>query len=384
MEQLKYNEMKNIKNNIYSDTRSIKYKKNNKTEINPYPKYLKQENQMNIKSFSLYNSNNSNISEIEYKNNSNTNKDKKVIVNYYSFPVGIKNARVMNMNMNKSNIMEQYSIKNPAQNNYYLSYLQNKRNTYDFQDKNEDIKNTVYSDVRRLNTSETDVNALIRNKIFSKNKNNNNNISNDKLFIKRLNTSKSTNNFLIEDDHDISIEYNNPPIINSKRRNKDNYLNINTNENNGYEFINFRLKKIKELSIDMNNKNNMNNNYKEKFDKNSNRITKRNGYIAYIGNEINKSSGIFDKKSFDINASNTDKDNNAFISEERKYEYLMPEKNIYLNKQPNIKQKFDKNELKNLNKFNYNASLDLYQVKNNKILDLNKNKNKKKKNKKKI
>ena len=71
MEQLKYNEMKNLKNNIYSDTRSIKNKKNKKIEINPYPKYLKHDNQMNIKSFNLYNSNNTNINSYNFNNRAN-------------------------------------------------------------------------------------------------------------------------------------------------------------------------------------------------------------------------------------------------------------------------------------------------------------------------
>jgi hypothetical protein len=142
--------------------------------------------------------------------------------------------------------MEQYSMKGNAQNNYYLNYLQNKRNTFNSQEKDPDIKNMVYSDIRRLNTSETNVNSIIKNKNIYKNYNNNH--SNDKLYNK-LYSSKSSNDFLLEDVHNISIEYNNPPITNSKR-NKDNYSIMYENTNNGYEFKNSRLKNINELSSD--------------------------------------------------------------------------------------------------------------------------------------
>ena len=369
MEQLKYNLIKNLKNNIYQDNHSSKYKKNINTELNPYPKYLKQGNQINIKSLSDFNSNDPIISEIDSKNNDNVNKDKKPIVNYYSFPVGIKNSRANNMK--KKNFMEQYSMKGNAQNNYYLNYLQNKRNTYDFQENDPNVKNLVYSDIRRINTSETNVNSIIKNKNIYKKYNNS--ISNDKLY-NRLNSSKSSNNFLVEDDHDISIEYNNPPIINSKRNN---YSIMYENANNGYEFKNSRLKNIKELSSDKNNKSiDNNNNYKEQFEKNINRISKKNNLTSVIYNEMNKSRDIFEKKFFDVNISNIDKDKNGYISEEKKYEYLIPEKKIYNNKNSNNKIKNDKNNIKNINNYDYNASWDLYQIKANKIFELNKNDNK--------
>jgi len=67
MEQLKFDVMKSQKNNLYSDNRISKYKKKNNTEINPYPKYSKQENQVNIKNLNFFNSNNPIIQDIMIK-----------------------------------------------------------------------------------------------------------------------------------------------------------------------------------------------------------------------------------------------------------------------------------------------------------------------------
>ena len=368
MEQLKFDVMKSQKNNLYPDNRISKYKKKNNTEINPYPKYSKQENQVNIKNLNFFNSNNPIIQDINQKNNDKIIKDNKSIMNYYSFPTRMKNSRVINSN--KDHLMEQYSLRSNYQNNYYSNNLQKKRNTYDYQDKNIDIKNIIYSDFQKLNTSGIDdYNELFGNINFDKVSKNNNNISKEKkLLFNKLNSSKSTNDFFIEDDHDISIEYNNPPIIPGKNSNRENYINTYKNEKNGYMYPNSRIKNINELSRDINIHSNDNSRMKDK----NNKQNKKINYTSFISNDVDKSGDTFDKKYFDINISNIDK-NYGYVPDEENYEYLLSQEKKPLDKSSNIKEKFNKNDYRNPNNYNYNTSLDLYQMKNNKIFEFNNN-----------
>ena len=117
------------------------------------------------------------------------------------------NYRDKNSNQNLS-LMEQYSLKENLESKNYLNYLQ-KRNTYDSQSKNGNIKNIFHYDIQKLNTSGNDE-YYYYNKNFNKNLiiQNYKKIPNEKnLLFYKLNSSKSTNELFYGDSHDILIEY---------------------------------------------------------------------------------------------------------------------------------------------------------------------------------
>ena len=213
--------------------------------------------------------------------------------------------------------MEQYSLKKNLQNKNCLEYLQNKRNTYNYQDNNFEFTNIIKPDTQRINNSE--INDYDTNhKNYSKKVENKNIASNEKyLSLNKFNSSISTNDLFIGNEHDILIEYGNVPIIHTKRINNDNYLNTCSKENISYLFKNSNYKNIKDLSYDNNNsilslkKDNI---IKINYDIN---------YESYASNNVNKN--LYKNDYFDINISNNN-NNNKIFSNEKNYNYLISNK----------------------------------------------------------
>ena len=349
MEQLNFNTMKNPKNNLYQQNRVANYINKNHTKINHYSIHSKQENKNNLKNLNIYNNN----SESNNQNNEVLENETKHLTNNYSYPSRKMNSTRGNSTKNSNNILQQYTSKDNLQSKYYLNYLQRQRNTFDIKEKN--MKNIFYSDIQRLNSSnikdyidnQKNINKNVKNNI-----NNNNNVSYENNLLSnrlnKLNSSKSTNDFFTREDNDISIEYNNAPIIQTKRNNNNNYLNSYRNNKIDYIYQNTNFK----------NKTNLNNN--------------KNNYVnyeSYISSSINKNKNLFLDKYLDINISNINNEQ-KMISYDKKnnynYNYLLNQKKQILEKQ-NTNSNLNKKEIKSFNKNNYNnnPSLDKYKIESN-------------------
>ena len=240
MEQTKYNFVNRTKKSLYSHKSVSNY---NQLSQKNYGDYLKQNNKLNVKSVSIYNSNNPLISEISHQNTNNltsNNIGKNMvdrIAKYYS-SYSTKNNKFSCI---KEDLVNQNSLKQNLQSKNYSDYFPAKRNTYDYQDKNK-----VNNDSQKINTDINEYKYNNKNLYNNLRDKINNSYDRNKL-INKLNSSKQNNNYLLEEtyepdndndnhngngstnDHDISIEYTNAPIIYSKRSNYDNFLNVSDN-----------------------------------------------------------------------------------------------------------------------------------------------------------
>ena len=236
MDQINYNFVNRTKQSLYSHNNISNY---NRINQNKYGEYLKQSNKLNVKSVSIYNPNNPLVSEVNLKNTNNLvgngiGKDVvEQITNYYS-SYSTKNSSKNKYSYTKDDLVNQNSLKKNFQNKNYLAYLQKKRNTYNSKDKiigNNNIQK-VYTDINEYKYNNKNLYNNLRDEI-------NNSYDNNKL-INKLKSSKSTNDFFMEEEyvpdninrndidnvHDISIEYNNAPIIQNQGINYDNFIMI--------------------------------------------------------------------------------------------------------------------------------------------------------------
>ena len=328
MEQNNYNFVNRTKKSLYSHNSVSNY---NQLSQKNYQDYLKQNNKLNVKSVSIYNPNNPLISEISHQNANNliaNNIGKDMverIAKYYSSYSSKSNNTKNKYSYIKEDLASQYSLKQNLQSKNYLGYLQTKRNTYDYQDKTK-----VNNDIQKINT---DVNEY---KYNNKNLYNNlrdkiNNSYDKNKLINKLNSSKAKNDFYMGEvhesdningngstnDHDISIEYNNAPIIDSKRSNYDNILNVYTSDNNDFNNV-YKYSKIKNINS-FNYKNN--NDYLKKKQKSKKKNNNNNRIIyvnspSYISNTTNKKDNIdiFNNNNYDISITNINNNYSNFLT----------------------------------------------------------------------
>jgi hypothetical protein len=255
MEQIKYNFVNRTKKSLYSNNSVSNY---NQLSQKNYGDYIKQNNKLNVKSVSIYNSNNPLISELSHQNvnnlvANNIGKDMVDQIEKYYSPYSSKNNNSKNKySYIQEDLVNQYSRKQNLQSKNYLDYLQTKRNTYDYKDKvNNDIQK-INTDVNEYKYNNKNLYNNLRDKIkssYNKNK-----------LINKLNSSKSTNDFFMGKDdvpdninnnvignaHDISIEYNNAPIIQNQRINYDNFINVYTSDINDFNNL-YKYSQIKIL-----------------------------------------------------------------------------------------------------------------------------------------
>ena len=389
MDQINYNFVIRTKKSLYSHNSVSNY--NRLTQKN-YMDYLKPNTKFNVKSVSIYNPNNPLISEDSHKNaNSlianNIGKDAVEQIAKYCSPYSTKNKNSKNkFSYIKEELDNHYSQN--FQSKIYLDYLQKIRNTYNYQDKTID-KN----DIQKVNNNINEYKYNNKNLYYNLKDKINNSFDKNKL-INKLNSSKSTNDFFMEEDyipdnindndigsdHDISIEYNNAPIINSKRNNYDNLLNVYTSDINDFNNI-YKYSKTKNI-----NRFNYKNNDYLKI-KQKNKKSNYNNYIdcpLYISNTNNKKNNIdiFNNNNYDISITNINTNYNNFLTNEKKYNYLINRKKKDLLDSLNNNKNGIKNEYESYNN-NNNISLENYQRKSNNItkygneiknFDLNKSK----------
>ena len=383
MDQINYNFVDRTKQSLYCHNSVSNY---NRLSQNKYEDYLKQNNKLNVKSVSIYNPNNPFIPEANIKKDNNLiinsiGKDMtEQITNYYSSYSTKNNNSKNKYSFIKDDLVNQYSLKKNFQNKNILDYLQNKRNTYNCQDKTIGI-----NDIQKVNT---DINE---NKYNNKNLINNLrdkvNYSYDKnKLINKLKSSKSTNDFFIKEDeipdninrnnignaHDIFIEYNNPPIIHSKRSNYENFLNVYTSKindsNNLYKYS--KIRNINSFS-DKNNNDYLKIKRKNKKNNNNNNINYINCPL-YITNTTNKKDNIdiYNNNNYNISITNISSNYNNFVNNEKKYNYLINRKKQDLldsANTKNISQNNIKYEYDTYNN-NNNISLEKYQRNSNSII----------------
>ena len=381
MDQINYNFVNRTKKSLYSHNSVSNYNRLNKIK---YVDYLKQNNKLNVKTVSIYNPINPLISEVNNKNANNLiinsieniGKDKvEQALNYYS-SYSTKNKNSKNKySYIKEDSDNQYSLNQNLQNKYFLDYLQKKRNTYNYQGKtigNNDIQK-VNTDINeyKYNNNKNLYNSLMDkiNNSYDKNK-----------LINKLNSSKSANDFFMEENefhdkidrndidnnHDISIEYNNAPIIQSKRSNYDNFLNVYTCDMNDFNNI-YKYSKIKNINS-FNFKNN--NDYLKIKQKSKNSNNNRINYInspLCISNTTNKK---------DIIKSNISSNYHNFLSNEKKYNDLINRKKQDLLDSANANN-ISKNDIKYEYETynNNNISLEQYQRSSNSIIKYANDKN---------
>ena len=372
MEQLNYNINKRAKNNVFTKNRVSNYNKKNFNEINPYPEFSTQENETNIKTFGSFNINNPIKQETKNKKNEKLIKQNIDIFNYnYSFPTEIMNTTQNNTNLNIKNIsninnslMEQYSLKRNLQSHNYLNYLQKKRNTYDGPN-NEDIKNLINSDIQKLNISEMyEMNTENKNVKVKNNKSINNYEYEKNILSNKLNLSKSTNDCLIGDDQDMLIEYNNVPVIYTKRNNYEKYLNLFSNENMRYIFINSNYKNRNNLTYEDNN----DISYIPLKNETNTRFNTGINYESYINNTTNKNrfKNIINKKKYNIDLSNIN--NNGNDSKDKNYHLLLNKKKRILEQNNIFDDLKKKDKIIDRNQNNIvicgNHTLDKYELNN--------------------
>ena len=379
MEQIKYNFVSRTKKSLYSHNSVSNY---NQLSQKNYGDYLKQNNKLNVKSVSIYNPNNPLISEISHQNTNNltsNNIGKDMvdrIAKYYS-SYSTKNNKYSCI---KEDLVNQNSLKQNLQSKNYSDYFPAKRNTYDYQDKKK-----VNNDIQKINT---DVNEY---KYNNKNLYNNlrdkiNNSYDKNKLINKLNNSKLKNDYLMEEtngpdntngnsndngsnnDHDISIEYTNAPIIHSKRSNYDNFINVCTSDNNDFNNV-YKYSKIQNINS-FNCKNN--NDYLKKKQKskkksNNNRINDVNSPL-YFSNTTNKKDNIdIFNNNYDLSITNINNNYNNFLSNEKKYSYLINRKKQDLLDSVNTNKNDIKYEYDTYNN-NNNLSLEKYQRNSNSII----------------
>ena len=359
MEQLDYNITKRQKTYLYSNKKvSNYYNKKNYTESNSHLENSKQENKKNLK----FIGNRNLIKSISNnKNKNNTKKENNPLINHNSYPINRMNSQVTNSNRNNISLMEQYSLKKNLKNSNYLTYLQNERNTYDNSHKNVKINNVIYSNNQKIDKNK--INDINNPKKLNKKINiDDDNITNEKyLILTKLNSSKSSNQFNF---HDISIEYNNAPIIKSKRNNNNTNLNSFSNESISYILKNSNYANRKEISYE-----NYNDSIITQKNENKNNIKKSLNYESYIKNSIKKNKNLNNEKYFDTNISNIT-NSNQYISEIKKYHisYSKRKKNV---EHSDIINNINRKEIKigdkkcNIN-YSYNNTLDKYQIDDNK------------------
>ena len=350
-----YNYIKDLPKQIYPHNSVSNYNKIRSTGLNPYSGYSNLENKAIKKTLSVYNNKKPIIPKTNYQNNENIDLKNPVLKNYYSYPTKKLNYGAKNSNENLS-LKEQYSLKDNLESKNYLNYLQ-KRNTYDSQSKNGNIKNIFHYDIQKLNTSGND-------EYYYYNKNFNNNliihnykkIPNEKnLLFYKLNSSKSTNELFYGDSHDILIEYNNAPVINSKR-NICNYKNSFSNDNINYKFQNSNNKRRKNLKNENYNEEILQTIKKEKKNT-SNRIL---NYESYVRGGINKNRMLFTDNYFDIDLSKIENNNENITGDNSYYNYILDNKKKFYEEKKN---KINNNAFKIT--CSYNPSLTNYQINTN-------------------
>ena len=382
MEQINYNFVNRTKKSLYSHNSTSNY---NQLSQKNYADYLKQNNKLNVKSVSIYNSNNPLKSEISHQNTNNLNANNigknmvELIAKYYSSYSSKNNNEKNKYSYIKEDLVNQHSLKQNLETKSYLDYLKTKRNTYDYQDRT--IGN---NDIQKINT---DANEYKYNtKILYNNLRDKINNSYDKnKLLNKLYASKSTNDFFMEEaqesdnvngngsvnDHDISIEYNNAPIIHSKRSNYDNFLNIYTDDNKDFKNIN-NYSKIKNInSFSYKNKNDYLK--KKQKSKNSNNNNNKFSYMnspLYSSNTNNKKDNIDIYNNYDISITNINNNYSNFLSNEKKYSYLINRKKQDLLNSANTNN-ISKNDIKyeyETYNNNNNLSLEKYQRNSNSII----------------
>ena len=382
MEQIKYNFVNRTKKSLYSYNSVSNYNRQNQKN---YVDYLKQNNKLNVKNVSIYNPNNPLKSEASHKNvnniiENNIGKDIEKIANYYSSYSTKNNNSKNKYSYIKDDLVNQYSLKENLQSKNYVDCLQKKRNTYNYKDKtivNSNIQK-INTDINEYKYNNKNIYNILRDKI-------NNSYDRNKL-LNKLSNCKSANDFFMEEDfetnnihagngssndHDISIEYNDAPIIDSKRNNYNNYLNIYTSDNNDFN-NKYKYSKIKNINS-FNYKNN--NDYlkiKQKS-KNSNNNNNRINYIncpIYISNTTEKSNNIdiFNNNNYDISITNINNNYNNFASNEKKYSYLINRKKQDLLDSANTNN-ISRNDINyEYDTYNNNLSLEKYQKNSNNII----------------
>ena len=363
MEQINNNIMRRTKRSLYPNNSASNNSKKNKINEETYPQNLNCENKLNIRNVNTYNPNNFIISNMNFKTNQNLINEKieNELSNYYSYTSKNNGPKIRNYDKTED-LMNQYSLKQNLQSKYYLNYLQKKRNTYNYQNEN-----NITPDFQKINT--TEINEYEYNNNNDNNNNNNfrynlrdriiNSGYGKNFIINRLSASKSSNNFFMGEDHDISIEYNNAPIINSKRSNYDNFLNSLSNDNNN-DFHSIKSKN----NFSYKNSNNHIHIMKTK-NRNNSKINYKNYPYNYNDNKTNKNdNNLYNKDYTDINLSN------IFMNDDKNYNFLTNAKKERLFESSNINiNNINKSDIKVNNDDFYNLPLKKFQ-RNNNLLEL--------------
>ena len=356
MEEIDYNFMKQKQNNLLPQNKVLNYNRQKFIPMNHYPEKYNEEDKLNINKLRINYTNKPIKPEINF--NQNIISQSPIITNYYSYQTTKMNFKDKNPMKNYS-LMEQYSRKDNLQSKYYLDYLQKRRNTNNnYQDKKSELDNIIRPNIQRMKA------------IYTHNNDNNNNFSYKKnLLMNRLNSSKSAKDLLLGNEHDILIEYENIPIMQTKRNTEDNYINSCSNDSISYIINNLNNKNRKDFSYNLNEESEIRLN-SDNFVKNTNEFN----YKSYIANNINKNKNVYNKTYFDINR--TDINSNEFTKDEKKYNFLIGKKNQILKKSndySNLTTKMD-NSNNNKSTYTYKIPLKNVKIKNDNILGFNNNK----------
>ena len=327
---IKKNNPKKQKDYLYKYNCSNNHKKT-KTEANIFDENQKLKNQNNIKSLRIQNSKISLIPEnISQKNIKKINSVRPLTSSFYSnIDIFVKSKNIINKNSYKNTQSHQPSFNLQYNNNPYINIPEKKRNTFGYEDKELTIKknksNTSISHIQQLKSNHS---------IDYKKKNNSNDNSKDKISIKnnqekdfvelnkiikkekkiilsKLNSSKSSNNFI--------NEYNNEILLPNKvNKYKYNYLSSYSSKYNDCIFNNSDLKSA---SINMSYGGGNGASFSE-ANKNVHKLKSFNSSSiissSLLGKKNNKKGSIFGQYYIDIdlslNNNSNSKDNTSIIN----------------------------------------------------------------------
>jgi hypothetical protein len=300
---------------------SSNYHKKTKTETNIFEENPKSKEKINLKSLRIQNTKKPSIPE----NNSQNNIKKINSVrplnssSYSNIEILSKTKSDNNKNKNQNFHNQPSSLQFDKSNNkQYLNIKNNKRNTFGNEDKE------VHMKKNKSNTSISLIQELKNNQPidYLKSKNQKSNIlkmshkneyidlnkiikKEKKIILNKLNSSKSTNNFLNQCNKDLKIEgkVNKCKYLNSYSSKYNDYLLDNAEFKNSFINISYGAKNNC-LSFSENNKN------KKKFNSFNNSISPSDVY-----DKNNKRASVFGQYYIDIDLSmNCSKDQNCLIN----------------------------------------------------------------------
>ena len=337
MDYLAYNSRKRLKTQDYqNNVISIPLKKT-KPGLNSYSHYLIPSSKGYINS--LGKQNNNVFHEIIHKNRENPLKNNKNMINFLT-ENNIKRKYSKNVNnITPANypISKQYSY-HPNLKNKYINDSPQKRNSYNYEEKNESVKNAIATNVNQVNIHNNGINK------FHYNQNKKNKIKNNyekDLLLNKLTSSKSTKDFF---GQDILIEYDNGPKYELKRKINNKYLS----KSKDYLFKNQNLNNINNFSYE-----NMNNDYSYIIEKSNNKK------IKYISQQNKpKNNEYLCDNFFDADVSCIG-DNYGFIDDKKDKDFFSHNNSSY---------NFNNNDY-NLKKSSGNCQI------SNKVFDVNNNYN---------